>query len=109
VIPVEAGGHRYLISPYGEVGWVHNVRASGRVTLRRGDQSDAFEAREVSAEEAGPVLHQYVSKARVTAPFFDAKRSDPVEAFVAEADRHPVFQLSPAPTPNDQDRGGPGS
>ena len=70
VIPVEIGAHRYLVSPYGDVGWVHNVRASGRVTLGRGDQSDTFEAREVSAEEAGPVLRHYVDKARVTAPFF---------------------------------------
>jgi len=26
-------------------------------------------------------------------PFFDAKRDDPVERFVEEAPRHPVFKL----------------
>ena len=107
VIPVETGGQRYLVSPYGDVGWVHNVRASGQITLGRGDQSDAFEAREVSAEEAGPVLRQYLGTARVTAPFFDAKRDDPVEAFVAEADRHPVFHLSPPSRPDHQIETGP--
>ena len=41
VIPVEVGGERYLVSPYGEVAWVHNVRSSGQVTLGRGDRSDS--------------------------------------------------------------------
>ena len=103
VIPVEVGGDRYLVSPYGEVAWVHNVRSSGQVTLGRGDRSDTFAAHEVSAEEAGPVLRHYLGQARVTAPFFDAKRDDPVEAFVAEADRHPVFRLGPRSTPSDED------
>jgi len=26
-------GRRWLVSPYGEVGWVHNVRATGRARL----------------------------------------------------------------------------
>ena len=104
VIPVEIGGERYLVSPYGEVAWVHNVRSSGQVTLGRGDRSDSFAAHEVSAEEAGPVLRHYLGEARVTAPFFDATRDDPVEAFVAEADRHPVFRLGPRSTPGDEEK-----
>jgi hypothetical protein len=32
----------------------------------------------------------------VTAPFFDVTADDPVERFVAEADRHPVFRLNGA-------------
>ena len=36
---------------------------------------------------------------RVTAPYFDAKATDPVERFVAEARRHPVFKLSTDPSP----------
>jgi deazaflavin-dependent oxidoreductase (nitroreductase family) len=94
VIPVEIGGHRYVVSPYGTVGWVHNVRASGEITLSRGRQVDTFAAEEVDAGEAGPVLREYLSRARVTAPFFDAKRGDPVDTFVAEAARHPVFRLT---------------
>jgi hypothetical protein len=35
---------------------------------------------------------------RVTAPFFDAKPTNEVAAFTAEAGRHPVFRLSD-PTP----------
>jgi hypothetical protein len=54
-------------------------------------------ADEVGPEEAGPILKRYVGQVRITAPFFDARRTAPVEEFVAEADRHPVFRLrSPA-------------
>jgi hypothetical protein len=40
------------------------------------------------------VLRSNLRKAPVTSPFFDAKASDPVEAFIAEASRHPVFRLA---------------
>ena len=98
VILVETGGERWLVSPYGPVGWVHNVRATPELSLRRGKRSERLWAEEVDAATAGPVLQRYVRIARVTAPFFDAKPSDPVEKFVAEAGRHPVFRLSPAPS-----------
>jgi hypothetical protein len=39
------------------------------------------------------VLKVYVRQVPVTAPYFDARRSDPVDAFVAGADRHPMFRL----------------
>lgn len=45
------------------------------------------------------MLRRYLSQARVTAPSFDAKRDDPVEAFVAEAPTHPVFRLSQLAAP----------
>ena len=96
VILVETGGERWLVSPYGLVGWVHNVRATPELSLRRGKRSEQLWAEEVDAATAGPVLQRYVRNARATAPFFDAKPSDPVEKFVAEAGRHPVFRLSPA-------------
>jgi hypothetical protein len=51
-------------------------------------------AKEVGAQEAGPILKRYVRQVRITAPFFDARHTDPVEDFVAEASRHPVFRLT---------------
>jgi hypothetical protein len=33
---------------------------------------------------------------RVTAPYFDARAKEPVDSFVAEAPRHPVFRLTAA-------------
>jgi deazaflavin-dependent oxidoreductase (nitroreductase family) len=90
---VDFAGERWLVSSYGDVGWVHNVRASPRVVLRWGRGAESFYAEPVNAAQAGPVLKVYVRRVPVTAPYFDAKRADPVEAFVAEAQRHPVFRL----------------
>ena len=75
------------------VGWVHNVRATPEVSLRRGEKTEYLRAEEVDSETAGPVLQQYLRNVRVTAPFFDAKPDDPVERFADEAGRHPVFRL----------------
>ncbi|MEO7121608.1 MAG: nitroreductase family deazaflavin-dependent oxidoreductase [Lacisediminihabitans sp.] len=97
VTVLEIDGDRWLVSPYGMVGWVRNVRALPEVTLRRGHAVEAFCAREVGAETAGPVLRDYVSRVPITAPYFDAKPDDPVASFVKEAARHPVFRLEPKP------------
>jgi deazaflavin-dependent oxidoreductase (nitroreductase family) len=91
---VEADGERWLVSPYGEVGWVHNLRADPALQLRRGRSRESLVAAEVGAETAGPILQQYVRQVPITAPFFDADRDDPVESFVVEAGRHPVFRLA---------------
>jgi hypothetical protein len=76
------------------VGWVHNVRAHPEVSLRRGRKAEVLHAEEVASEAAGPVLKRYVRQVRVTAPFFDANADDPMDLFVKEADRHPVFRLT---------------
>jgi deazaflavin-dependent oxidoreductase (nitroreductase family) len=92
---VQEDGRRWLVSPYGQVSWVRNARASGRVSLaRRGDRHD-YAVREVSAQEAGPVLKRYIGIATATGPYFQAQKDSPVEDFVAEADSHPVFELLP--------------
>jgi deazaflavin-dependent oxidoreductase (nitroreductase family) len=93
VVLVENPGERWLVSAYGDVGWVHNLRARPDLSLRRGRQTDFLRAEEVPPEVAGPVLRQYLRSVRVTAPFFDASAGDPVERFVEEAGRHPVFRL----------------
>jgi len=96
VILVENDGERWLVSPYGIVAWVHNVRAQPEVILRHGKRAETLHAEEVDPVTAGPVLQRYVHNVRVTAPFFDAKSDDPVEKFIEEAPRHPVFELTAA-------------
>ena len=89
-------GERWLVAPYGEVGWVRNARAAGEVTLRRGRRSETVKIEEISAAGAAPVLRQYVQQVAVTRPFFDAGPDSPLEAFEAfeaEASHHPVFRL----------------
>jgi deazaflavin-dependent oxidoreductase (nitroreductase family) len=89
-------GARFLVSPYGEVGWVHNARAASEVTLTRGRKSSTHTVTEVGPAEAAPILKRYMKKVAVTRPFFDASKDAPVTAFEAEASRHPVFRLGPA-------------
>ena len=94
-VPVDYDGKRWLVAPYGAVAWVHNARAAGRVSLRYGRSTRDFAIREASKDEAGPVLKRYVAIATKTRPQFDATKDSPVEEFVAEAHRHPVFELIP--------------
>jgi deazaflavin-dependent oxidoreductase (nitroreductase family) len=91
---VEDGDNRWLVAPYGERNWVKNARAAGWVELSRAGKTERRQVTQADAAEAGPVLRTYLRKAPVTRTFFDAKAGDPVEAFIAEAPRHPVFRLS---------------
>ena len=85
---------RWLVSPYGNVGWVYNIRANPEITLQRGNRTETLQTEEVPPETAGPVLKQYLDQARITAPYFDVRVKDPVPAFVQEARQHPVFRLN---------------
>jgi deazaflavin-dependent oxidoreductase (nitroreductase family) len=95
VIPVSYRSRQWLVAPYGEVSWVRNARAAGQVQLSRGRRGRTYAIRHATVEEAGPVLQRYVQIARATRPYFAASVDAPVSAFIAEADRHPVFELTP--------------
>ena len=90
---VEEDGRRWLVAPYGEVAWVHNLRAAGKAMLFRGARSETVVVREVNADEAAPVLKMYVTRVPITRPYFDAKPESDLAAFRAEAPRHPVFAI----------------
>ena len=92
---VEEGGQRWLVAPYGEVPWVRNARAAGRVTLTRGRRAETVSLRALSAPEAAPVLRRYVTRVPITRPYFDVTPDSPLAAFESEAARHPVFALTP--------------
>jgi deazaflavin-dependent oxidoreductase (nitroreductase family) len=106
VVPVEDDGRRWLVAPYGTVSWVHNARETGRVSLTRRRNTRDYAVREVPPEEAGPILKRYVRIAPTTRPYFQATKASPVEDYVTEADRHPVFELTPAG--EDRQTGHPG-
>lgn len=92
---VEREGRQWLVAPYGPVPWVLNARASGQVGLSRRGRQRRFTIRELPAAEAAPVLRRYLRITRVTRPYFSAGPDSPVEDFAAEADLHPVFELTP--------------
>lgn len=89
-------GDRFLVAPYGEVGWVHNIRARPVATLSRGATSEQVKANPVNAEGAAPILKLYLTELEsVVRDYFDVSATDPVERFVAVSGRHPVFRLDP--------------
>jgi len=90
---VEEGKRRWLVAPYGEVAWVRNLRAAGGASLSRGGRAEEIAVREVGVEEAAPVLKIYITRVPITRPFFDVGPESDLDAFRAEAPRHPVFAI----------------
>jgi deazaflavin-dependent oxidoreductase (nitroreductase family) len=96
VLLVEQDGERWLVAPYGVVQWVRNLRAAGTATLTRGRRSEAISVTELPAQEAAPVLKQYLLHVSAgVRSYFDATKDSPLEAFEREAARHPVFRITP--------------
>jgi deazaflavin-dependent oxidoreductase (nitroreductase family) len=95
IVPVVRDGQRWLVAPYGSVAWVHNARAAGTVTLRRGRDVRTYRVIELSDREAAPILKEYLGFATATRPYFQATAASPVADFEAEAHLHPVFRLTP--------------
>jgi deazaflavin-dependent oxidoreductase (nitroreductase family) len=95
VVLIEDEKQRWLVSPFGNVSGVYNVRASGKMTLKRHGHSETVTVHEVTAQRAAPVLRQYVSGVLTTRRYFEVKADSPEEDFIAEAPRHPVFEIRP--------------
>ncbi len=95
---VEEGGRRWLVAPYGDVAWVRNLRAAGRATLSRGGRTETVATRAIGPEEAAPVLKWYVTRVPITRPYFDVGPGSDLDAFRAEAPRHPVFAILGPPS-----------
>jgi deazaflavin-dependent oxidoreductase (nitroreductase family) len=87
------GDERWLVAPYGPVGWVHNIRALPRIVLRKGHRLEEREVVEATPEEAAPVLRTYLKWAIIVWPFFDVRPWSPAADIIAEAPRHPVFRI----------------
>ena len=93
VVPVIRDGDVWVVSPYGEVAWVRNVRSAGQLELRRGEERTSYEVREPDARQATAVLRAYLTMPThwvVRRHFHVTKRSSD-DAIAAEADQHPLF------------------
>src|SRR5262249_37744082 len=95
VILVLRSQQRWLVASYGAVPWVLNARAAGQVRLCRGRDRRDYTLRQLPAAQAGPILQRHLRIAPATRPYFQAGKDSPVGEFIAEADRHPVFALTP--------------
>jgi deazaflavin-dependent oxidoreductase (nitroreductase family) len=95
------GDRRFVQSPFGDVNWVHNLRAAGEATITKGDRREDVHARELTPEEAGPVLRGVLSpylRNRILGVFtrrYFAISPDSTDAqFVDKARRQPIFELT---------------
>jgi deazaflavin-dependent oxidoreductase (nitroreductase family) len=100
VTVVESDGHSYVFAAFGDVNWVHNLRAAGEATVRRGRREEPVAAVELTPEEAGPIMQAALS------PFLKVKgfgsmlagwygvtpESSPAD-YLASARIHPGFEL----------------
>ena len=102
VLLVEQDAERFLVAPYGVVQWVRNLRAAGTATLTRGRRSETISVTELPAQQAAPVLKQYLLMpvSAGVRSYFDATKDSPLEAFEREAARHPVFQITAVEKPS---------
>lgn len=62
VTPMTDGNQRWLVAPYGESGWVKNLRKNPRLQLRHGSEVIYGQAMATSDEEAGAILKQYLAE-----------------------------------------------
>jgi deazaflavin-dependent oxidoreductase (nitroreductase family) len=87
VIPVEVGGVRYLVSPYGQSEWVRNLRTAGTGQLRGKATAETFRAVELPVADRAPVIAAYRKGLRGDVDRYFTRLPDPAD--------HPVFQITP--------------
>src|SRR5579859_692587 len=111
-LPVDVhrdGDRRYLVATHGMGSWVLNLRARGEGVLSLGSRRETVSARELSPEEAGPVIRTVLRNLVVSDGFRGrAVRShlgvvpgSPLEDYVRAARTHPVFELRPVSVPSE--------
>ncbi len=107
-------GHSYIQATYGAPGWGRNLRAAGEATIiRPGGRRSPVHAIEVSPDEAAAILRRALEPYRqvnllrrllgshVRPPVALLRRyririDDTAQDYLAEAQRHPLFELRPA-------------
>jgi deazaflavin-dependent oxidoreductase (nitroreductase family) len=95
----ENSGRRGLISPFGEVNWVRNLRAAGRATITVGRRKEEVTAVELGSTEAvefirdvlGPHARRTPLGSWIVRNLDEIDIDNPVEA----AEGRPVFELHP--------------
>ena len=95
VSPIEQSGREYIVSPYGDVGWVHNIRADPDAVLKLGSRERRVSLEEVGSDEAAPVIAAYYARESHARPYMEAPENPTVDYFRASAHRFPVFKVSP--------------
>jgi deazaflavin-dependent oxidoreductase (nitroreductase family) len=109
---MQFGDRRFVQAAFGEVNWVRNLRASGQAVVTKGRHSDSVDAVELAPETAGAIMREVLApneRSRLlravvgptTRPpigvlhYFGVRVDETVDEHVADARRHPVFELLP--------------
>jgi len=112
---LELPAGRFVQSPYGDVQWVHNLRTAGEAEVTAAGRSRKVSAVELMPEAAAPILREAIARnprsvllRRLLGPvdrppvavlhFFRLRVDTTLDEYVAEARRHPVFELRPVET-----------
>ncbi len=107
---LELDGRRFVQANYGEAGWARNLRAAGEATITHGGGRVAVQAIELPPDEAGAILRhalQPFHRSRLLRALLGPRARPPVALlrryrirvddtlgeYVAEAGRHPLFEL----------------
>ena len=100
---LDAGGHRYVFSAFGEVNWVRNLRAAGEATIRRGRRDEAVTAVELTPDEAALIMKAAMApalKIKVVGPlvgsWYDLTLDSSPADYLDSARRHAGFELRPS-------------
>jgi len=87
-------GRRYLIAPRGNTQWVQNAVVAGEISLKKGSTRQRFQIRAVANAEKPEILQAYLDRfTRTVQRYFPVPAGSEPQAFVAVADRYPVFEL----------------
>ena len=92
VSPISDAGGEYLVSPYGDTGWVLNVRAHPTATMLRGGSERSVRLVEVTDDKAD-VVKAYWDRERFSRQFMDVPGDATVGDFAGVAGRFPVFRI----------------
>jgi deazaflavin-dependent oxidoreductase (nitroreductase family) len=94
---VERDGVRWLVAAFGEVNWVHNIRAAGSAILKHGRTTERIRFDELEPAAAAPVLQQFLKSFGLVPfipPYFNVTPKSSIEEWEREALHHPVFQIT---------------
>ena len=98
VVVIEQDGERYLVSPFGIVDWVRNLRSAGEALLTRGRREEKVQATELPGDQTAIALKKLLSgnlPAFLTDPLGVTAQSS-LEEIQQAAKEHPVFLLRSA-------------
>jgi steroid delta-isomerase-like uncharacterized protein/deazaflavin-dependent oxidoreductase (nitroreductase family) len=93
---VENSDTRFLVAAFGEVNWVRNLRAAGQAQLTRRRRTEAIGVVELGAQEAAPILKQFLKESQrvsLIKPYFHVTPHSSLADFEQEALHHPVFRI----------------